>query len=160
MKRFKNILVGIDLSQGDRLVNDKLTSPNSEAVQRALWLARMNSSSLLFFCALDISAKTQYLIEDSTASEPTVVDQAQDRLEKLVAQAAGKGVAADSRVVIGMSWVEIVRQVLRENHDLVIVVTDHSSYDYSMVAKHARMILDTRNATREVKHGRAKIHRL
>ena len=44
--------------------------------------------------------------------------------------------------------------------DLVIVVTDHSSYDYSMVAKHARMILDTRNATRDVKNGRAKIHRL
>jgi len=125
MKRFENILVGIDLSQGDRLVSDELTLPNSEAVQRALWLAKKNSAQLLFFCALDISAKTQNLIENSTGSEPTVVDQAQDRLKELVAQAAEQGVAASGRVVIGKSWLEIIRQVLRETHDLVIVGTRH-----------------------------------
>jgi len=125
MKRFENILVGIDLSHGDRLVNDELTSPNSEAVERALWLARMNSSQLLFYCVLDISAKTLHLIESDGGLEPTVVDQAQGRLKQLVAQAADKGVAATGRVVIGKSWVEIIRQVLRGNHDLVIVGTRH-----------------------------------
>jgi UDP-N-acetyl-D-glucosamine dehydrogenase len=30
--------------------------------------------------------------------------------------------------------------------DLVLVVTDHSAYDYVALAKHARLILDTRNA--------------
>jgi UDP-N-acetyl-D-glucosamine dehydrogenase len=44
--------------------------------------------------------------------------------------------------------------------DLVIVVTDHSTYDYDLIVKHARLVLDTRNATRGVKAGRAKIHRL
>ena len=44
--------------------------------------------------------------------------------------------------------------------DLVIIVTDHSAYDYNMIVKHSRLIMDTRNATRKVKTGRAKIHRL
>jgi UDP-N-acetyl-D-glucosamine dehydrogenase len=30
--------------------------------------------------------------------------------------------------------------------DLVLVVTDHSAYDYAALAKHARLVLDTRNA--------------
>jgi UDP-N-acetyl-D-glucosamine dehydrogenase len=30
--------------------------------------------------------------------------------------------------------------------DCVIVVTDHSSVDYGLVARHARLVVDTRNA--------------
>ena len=44
--------------------------------------------------------------------------------------------------------------------DLVIIVTDHTDFDYDMIARHATLILDTRNATRGVKAGRAKIHKL
>ena len=44
--------------------------------------------------------------------------------------------------------------------DLVIIVTNHSSYDYDFIVKHAVVILDTRNATREVRSGREKIRRL
>jgi len=44
--------------------------------------------------------------------------------------------------------------------DLVIIVTDHTEFDYEMIARHATLILDTRNATRDVKTGRAKIHKL
>ncbi len=44
--------------------------------------------------------------------------------------------------------------------DLVVIVTDHSDYDYDAIVKHARRILDTRNATRSVKAGRAKIVKL
>lgn len=35
--------------------------------------------------------------------------------------------------------------------DLVIVTTDHTSYDYNFIAKHAHCVIDTRNATRHVK---------
>lgn len=45
MKQFKNILVGVDLSQGDRLVSDELPPPTLEAIERALWLAKLNSSA-------------------------------------------------------------------------------------------------------------------
>jgi UDP-N-acetyl-D-glucosamine dehydrogenase len=44
--------------------------------------------------------------------------------------------------------------------DLVVIVTDHSVYDYTMIVKAARRVLDTRNATRSVKSGRAKIEKL
>jgi UDP-N-acetyl-D-glucosamine dehydrogenase len=44
--------------------------------------------------------------------------------------------------------------------DLVLIVTDHSVYDYSAIVKSSRRILDTRNATRGVKSGRAKIVKL
>ena len=44
--------------------------------------------------------------------------------------------------------------------DLVIIVTNHSSYDYDFIVKHAVVVLDTRNATREVRSGREKIRRL
>ncbi len=44
--------------------------------------------------------------------------------------------------------------------DLVVIVTDHSVYDYPAIVKSARRVLDTRNATRNVKSGRGKIVKL
>jgi len=44
--------------------------------------------------------------------------------------------------------------------DLVIIVTDHSNFDYTEVVRHSKAVLDTRNATRDVKRGRSKIHKL
>ncbi len=44
--------------------------------------------------------------------------------------------------------------------DLVIIVTDHSIYDYAMIVKNARRVLDTRNATSAVRGGRGKIVKL
>jgi UDP-N-acetyl-D-glucosamine dehydrogenase len=44
--------------------------------------------------------------------------------------------------------------------DLVVIVTDHSAYDYAAIVKSARRVLDTRNATRGVKAGRHKIVKL
>lgn len=42
-------------------------------------------------------------------------------------------------------------------YDLVLLATDHSSYDYELIAKHARLIVDTRNAFGKVQAGREKI---
>jgi UDP-N-acetyl-D-glucosamine dehydrogenase len=41
--------------------------------------------------------------------------------------------------------------------DLVVITTEHSSVDYGWVVKHARVLLDTRNATKNVEEGREKI---
>ena len=41
--------------------------------------------------------------------------------------------------------------------DAVLVVTDHSAIDYEHVVRHAAVIVDARNATRDVRHGREKI---
>ncbi|MCH7779709.1 MAG: UDP-N-acetyl-D-glucosamine dehydrogenase, partial [Acidobacteria bacterium] len=44
--------------------------------------------------------------------------------------------------------------------DLVLVITDHSSYDYDQIVRDSKLILDTRNATRNVRRGRSKIRKL
>jgi UDP-N-acetyl-D-glucosamine dehydrogenase len=41
--------------------------------------------------------------------------------------------------------------------DCVLIATDHSAYDYDRIVRHARRIVDTRNATRSVRQGRNKI---
>lgn len=39
----------------------------------------------------------------------------------------------------------------------VVIVTDHSSYDYQMIVDHAQLVVDTRNAARSVTRNREKI---
>jgi UDP-N-acetyl-D-glucosamine dehydrogenase len=43
--------------------------------------------------------------------------------------------------------------------DCVLIATDHSAYDYEMIVKFARLVVDTRNATRNVTRGREKIRK-
>jgi len=43
--------------------------------------------------------------------------------------------------------------------DAVLILTDHDAVDYETVVRHARLVVDTRNATRAVKSGRNKIVR-
>ena len=47
-----------------------------------------------------------------------------------------------------------------EKQDLVLITTDHTSYDYQKIVDNARLVFDTRNATKNVKDGREKIHLL
>jgi UDP-N-acetyl-D-glucosamine dehydrogenase len=42
--------------------------------------------------------------------------------------------------------------------DCVMVVTDHSSYDFDFIVRHARLVVDTRNATRNVAEYRDRIY--
>jgi len=44
--------------------------------------------------------------------------------------------------------------------DLVVITTDHSSYDYDLIVERASYVFDTRNATREIEHDREKIELL
>jgi UDP-N-acetyl-D-glucosamine dehydrogenase len=37
------------------------------------------------------------------------------------------------------------------DHDLVLIVTDHSKVDYEKVCRHAKLVVDTRNATKDVR---------
>ena len=41
--------------------------------------------------------------------------------------------------------------------DCVLIVTDHSSYDYDFIVRHAPLVVDSRNATKMVREGREKI---
>lgn len=121
MDRFQDILVGVDLSQGDRWVSPDLSPPTEEAVKRACWIARLNSARLTYLYAIDISFAAQRLVEQDSC----VVAEAKDILCRLASQARAEGVAADHAVRFGKSWIEIIRRVLQHRHDLVVAGTRH-----------------------------------
>jgi UDP-N-acetyl-D-glucosamine dehydrogenase len=52
--------------------------------------------------------------------------------------------------------VELTERAL-QGADATIIVTDHSVYDYPWIVKHAPLVIDTRNACKDVKAGRDKV---
>lgn len=58
---------------------------------------------------------------------------------------------------------EMVSQQLTAEYlrgqDCVLIATDHSAFDYELIVKHSRLVVDTRNATKGVQEGREKIRR-
>ncbi len=55
-----------------------------------------------------------------------------------------------------MKSVDLTEKTL-SSYDLVFISTAHSAYDYDFIVKHSRLVVDTRNATVDVKEGREKI---
>ena len=56
----------------------------------------------------------------------------------------------------GLSSVEMTPENLAR-YDAVLIATDHSVYDYADIVRHARLVIDTRNATRNITAHRDKI---
>jgi len=55
-----------------------------------------------------------------------------------------------------MRLVKLMEKLLKET-DLVLIVTNHSDYDYDMIAKNAQLIVDTRNAIKITRKNAHKI---
>jgi UDP-N-acetyl-D-glucosamine dehydrogenase len=55
-----------------------------------------------------------------------------------------------------MAAVEPTAEALA-SYDAVVIVTDHSAYDYPAIVRHSRLVVDTRNATLAVKEHRDRI---
>ncbi len=55
-----------------------------------------------------------------------------------------------------MKSIEITPQNLQQ-YDAVIISTAHDAYDYENIVQHAQLVIDTRNATKDVKNNRDKI---
>jgi len=55
-----------------------------------------------------------------------------------------------------MKSVPLTPQTLA-SYDAVVIATDHSSYDYTAIVDSAKLVIDTRNATRQVMRDRQKI---
>ncbi len=125
MHVFKNILVGIDLGQCRPLNVSGLNAIALEPIEWAIRLAEYSSARLLFFAAANISEETLLPLaeEDRTQVRETVLRAGGKVLEELVQQAERQGVEAQGKIVPGKGWLEIIRQVRRGRHDLVVVGT-------------------------------------
>ena len=56
-----------------------------------------------------------------------------------------------------VAFADPLAMLAEEQLDAVIIATDHSSYDYEFVARHAQLVIDTRNATGNLAEHRDKI---
>lgn len=54
-----------------------------------------------------------------------------------------------------VSWVEVIGDA-----DIVVITTGHSAYDYEKIVDRAKVVYDTRNATKNVVNNRDKIYKL
>lgn len=60
---------------------------------------------------------------------------------------------------INYNSVELTKENIQDA-DMVIITTNHSCYDYEFIVENAKVVFDTRNATKEVKNNREKIYKL
>ncbi|MBT8106906.1 MAG: universal stress protein [Gammaproteobacteria bacterium] len=119
MKRFSNIL----------LVVDECTD-YSAALRRGTTLARMNQARLTV-CAIVDTVPGEVRMGAIRITRRQVLDIATARrrewLEDTVNSAADDEVAIDKKVLVGIPFIEIIRQVLRDEHDLIIKCADAGS---------------------------------
>ena len=59
---------------------------------------------------------------------------------------------------LGLESVEITAEGLA-GYDCVLIATAHTAYDYPFIVEHAQLVIDTRNATKDVQEHRSKIRR-
>jgi UDP-N-acetyl-D-glucosamine dehydrogenase len=45
------------------------------------------------------------------------------------------------------------------DQDVVLIVTNHSDYDYQFIVEHSQLVVDTRNATKNVVGGEERIRK-
>jgi universal stress protein E len=143
MSLVRNILVGVDLSQFDPETFEP--SPVARAVlDRALWLAPKISAHLTFFSVLDLGLESLPQIEQADFHYLTTnaEQSAAKLLRSLVGQARAKGIQATEKMALGNSWLELVRQTMRDHHDLVIIGTrDRRGFEWMLFGSTAVKVL-------------------
>ena len=123
MQCFQNVLVGVKLEDLDLPTTSELSRPTRAAVNQAMQLAEQTRAQLTFFSAIELSEQSKKLLEQTGKTETSIKIEAQNVLDELVDEAKRQGVAATATLVFGKDWIEIVRQVENEQHDLTIVGT-------------------------------------
>ncbi len=112
MRRFKKILV-VAGAEGDA----------SAALARAVALASADGARIKVYDVLDPlprSAKKLFKVIARPKLERMLVDKRREELEAIVAGVELHGVQVEVQVGMGLRFVEIIREVLRNDHDLVM----------------------------------------
>jgi len=119
----KKVLVGVDLvSSLEDPDQFELPEPTREAVEMALRVGEFSQSSLTFLAVTEPLPTGSD--EDDEAAMATGV---QTALDGLLREASERGVTAKAHTVIGRGWMEIIREVIRNGHQLVIVGSRNTS---------------------------------
>jgi nucleotide-binding universal stress UspA family protein len=125
MQVFTNILVGVDPARYNPLDPSGGSASVAGPIQWGLRLAKANSARLTFFSAGNVREDALALLapEDRASVLDRLSQGSGKVLHRLVEQARKDGVQAQGTFVPGTGWLEIIRQVLHNRHDLVVVGT-------------------------------------
>jgi len=116
MKRFKNILCVVNSDAESKV-----------ALERAVSLAASNQARLKFVEIIDKSSLDLKLIDyiySSKNIQEEIIALRQEQLEKLVAPLK-KNIEITTKVLVGIPFLEIIHEVLRNDHDLVIKTAEN-----------------------------------
>lgn len=119
MKRFCNIL----------LVVDRRTD-YSAALKRATTLAKSNNAQLTVCASIDTipnDVRMRVITVTSREVLDVAIAKTQEWLDDTVDAVATDGVSIDTKVLVGKPFIEMIRQVLRGEHDLIIKCADADS---------------------------------
>ncbi len=106
MKRFRNILAVYDESIGAE-----------DALDQAMMLARTNQARLSIVDITEADRQTSNAVRDR-----------ERRLNRVLSAVKAESIeGGDARVLVGTPFLEIIREVLREQHDLVIASAEGGS---------------------------------
>lgn len=123
MAELQKILVGVDLLQSRR---GELSPPVAEAVRQGIGLAERTSGQVTFFTAIDLPEEEEFYDSPLGRREGIIAEielSAQEALKKLVADAAKRGVRAESEWTIGQDWIELISEATDGKYDLAVVGT-------------------------------------
>jgi nucleotide-binding universal stress UspA family protein len=112
MQRFKKILVVATGAKND-----------ATAIKRAVGLAKSNAARITVLDvipSLSGDSKKLFKIAPPDKLEELLKGQRTGELEKLAASIDLTGIDLDIKVLVGTDFVEVIREVLREGHDLVV----------------------------------------
>ena len=112
MKRFSNILLFADAG-----------TDQSAALKRAVTLAKNNQASLTLVDVVDsVPDELQMAITVLTPQELCDIAAAEKReqLQQIIKTIADEEITVEAKVLVGKGFIEIIRQVLENDYDLVI----------------------------------------
>lgn len=116
MKRFKNILLVFDPARND-----------DATVSLAASLAKRNHADLTLISVVEeLPPEARIWVTALPAGElfERVMKDRREQLRPLIESIGAAGIEAKTRVVSGTPFLQIVRQVLRDRHDLVMVTAE------------------------------------
>lgn len=115
MRRFKNILLVADKASDDDSLNT--------AIERAAALARHNQAQLKvvnFLEELPSHSSDLYKIVPRPELREMLIEHRMAALQELVAPLTAAGMQIGTKVLVGTPFIEIIREVIRDRHDLLI----------------------------------------
>ncbi len=128
MKRFKNILLFVDPPLD-----------NKQSIEQAKLLSLENNASITIVSVVNDLSNNQSIINSVISSEALqsiIISEYQKKLDQIVTDMQQHGINATSKIMLGEPFIEIIRHVLRKQHDLVLITAEENNSFFGSTVMH------------------------